>query len=742
MVEVKEMIDKALKDHEEKLIGQVEEGQGKIYTNLMAKFSEEMKVMQKVIQVEIRKDQEAEKENEAKEKEFESSNEDDDKDDEIKELRKELKQMKESKDKEQFEDKKGKSKQSMTDQRGFSSLPSYDGKHEEFDDWKFKMKTFLSKEVEFNELLLVLEDLTEVPSETKAKNIIQGINEKCEANDTRWMNHQLYQVLCLNLEGKALKMVKNLHKQIDINGVIGWCKLLQDCSSMTSQRMQGLASKVYSPKRIKNYADVNAAIEEWETNAELFSTFETHPISMITKIFAIRQIVPAELEADIIRSTSLDTYDKMRAYVCEQVAMRRDVKNASKGPVALDLNMAESMWSKMMGEKESENETDESNEYGNEECEKCEGGTMMEQLFSFVKGQKGGKGGKGGKGRFDGNCHHCGAYGHRIADCWKKNEEVKGKGKGKSNDPFAAFGGKGGYGKGFGGKGKGKDGGKGYGKYGKGVYGFENGSGYDTGYDETSGKAWTLSLVPSKLPKFPPGLSKTETTNVWKALESKDEEYEDKSQREQDLKSMESPDNLRKAIGNYSKRSVKAARFPPIKAQKMKTMSLNLFYKGETSTETKELYPVTSGKAGEWQFIKGVVDSGAAESVAHPSMCPQYPVLESPGSKAGQCYTSASSTEIPNLGEQTLPVVTVDGRSANVKYQSADVSRALNSVSEICDGGGPDGQLVLFSKYGGQILNLQTGCRTPFEREEGIYTLGMWVRPQSGEASGFPRPGR
>jgi len=246
---------------------------------------------------------------------------------------------------------------------------------------------------------LVLEDLTEVPSETKAKNIIQGINEKCEANDTRWMNHQLYQVLCLKLEGKALKMVKNLHKQIDINGVIGWCKLLQDCSSMTSQRMQGLASKVYSPKRIKSYADVNAAIEEWETNAELFSTFETHPISMITKIFAIRQIVPAELEADIIRSTSLDTYDKMRAYVCEQVAMRRDVKNASKGPVALDLNMAESMWSKMMGEKESENETDESNEYGNEECEKCEGGTMMEQLFSFVKGQKGGKGGKGGKGK-------------------------------------------------------------------------------------------------------------------------------------------------------------------------------------------------------------------------------------------------------------------------------------------------------------------------------------------------------
>ena len=196
-------------------------------------------------------------------------------------------------------------------------------------------------------------------------------------------------------------------------------------------------------------------------------------------------------------------------------------------------------------------------------------------------------------------------------------------------------------------------------------------------------------------------------------------------------------------MSNYSKGSRLKVRFEPVKAQKMKPLSLFLPGKdAKEGGEKKGLFPVTSGDTEGWQWIKGVVDSGAAESVAHPSMCPQYPVTPSVGSKAGQSYTSASGDDIPNLGEQVLPIVTGDGRHGHVKYQSADVTRALNSVSEICDAGGGNGQMVLFSKWGGQILNLETGHRTPFEREENIYTLGMWVCPSGAAASVFPRPGR
>jgi hypothetical protein len=168
--------------------------------------------------------------------------------------------------------------------------------------------------------------------------------------------------------------------------------------------------------------------------------------------------------------------------------------------------------------------------------------------------------------------------------------------------------------------------------------------------------------------------------------------------------------------------------------------TLSLFFK---EPEMKELHPaITKAEDGGWQRIRGVMDSGASESVAHPSMCPQYAVKPSAGSTSGQKYVSASGDVIANLGEQHLDVETDEGMETQIRYQSADVSRPLNSVSEICDAGGEDGQYVIFSRYGGVIMNLQTGRKTPFSRVDGIYELGLWVKPPPREeASVFPRPG-
>ena len=174
----------------------------------------------------------------------------------------------------------------------------------------------------------------------------------------------------------------------------------------------------------------------------------------------------------------------------------------------------------------------------------------------------------------------------------------------------------------------------------------------------------------------------------------------------------------------------------------------NLFTKDPrtTSTTPKELHPAVEYRQVKdgWVKIKGVMDSGASESVAPPSMCPHYDIKESPGSKIGQNYVSASDDLIPNLGEQVLDVVTHDGRNGQVKYQMADVSRPLNSVSEICDAGGEYGQYVIFGRHGGAIINLETGRQTKFPREDGIYSLEFWVKPKGngGDASVFPRPGQ
>ena len=91
---------------------------------------------------------------------------------------------------------------------------------------------------------------------------------------------------------------------------------------------------------------------------------------------------------------------------------------------------------------------------------------------------------------------------------------------------------------------------------------------------------------------------------------------------------------------------------------------------------------------------------------------------------------SASEDTLPNLGEQKLEVVLDSGKSTAIKYQIADVSRALNEDTEICDSGHPDhGNHVIFGRRGGMIVNLETGKRTPFQRECNIYCLGYWVKP-------------
>jgi hypothetical protein len=255
----------------------------------------------------------------------------------------------------------------------------------------------------------------------------------------------------------------------------------------------------------------------------------------------------------------------------------------------------------------------------------------------------------------------------------------------------------------------------------------------------------------------PPGLTQEpfSSKSQWQAFWSEDnEEISDAEQKAKDMREMEANyhDEYPKAtMSNYSKSSVRRCentpkpKFRPI--DKTAKKSLNIF---EKVPIRKDLNPVTrpvvpSPNEQGWRKMKSVMDSGANESVAHPGHNPDYPVVPSPGSLIGQKYVSASGDDIENEGEQVLEVVTMQGVPMKQKYQSAQVHRPLNSISEICDAGGASGQFVLFSKWGGIVLNPENGRRVPFDREDGIYTMGMWVRPKSAHrrtTSGFTRPGR
>ena len=122
-------------------------------------------------------------------------------------------------------------------------------------------------------------------------------------------------------------------------------------------------------------------------------------------------------------------------------------------------------------------------------------------------------------------------------------------------------------------------------------------------------------------------------------------------------------------------------------------------------------------------------------------MALQVAINESPGSKRGQCYVSASGGRMPNMGQMVLKHQTNEGRDTTVLYQIVEVSRPLTSVSASCD----KGKWVVYTPQGGFIMNCQTGERTSFEREGWIYELDFWIRDEdnrgSSQLSSFPRQG-
>ena len=639
----------------------------------------------------------------------------------------------------------------ITTKKSFSGLPKYGGKADEYDDWKFKMKTFLHEEKGYQELLQAVDKLTTRITDNDINEIFEKLTEELgsEVINREHMNQQLYQALSLNLYGPALSVIKNLEKEMTTNGLKGWWKIGYEVSSMTAQRMNAMSKKVLQPKRVKKYNDVNAAIEEWEIAMVKYEEATKAMIPDQTKMFSVQQIVPEDLEKDILKSNTIHNYADTRQYVTEQVALRRDIKNLQTGPVAMDLDSFDMTTLKdtlmqLVGSEDDQDyqcypcDPSPSQEGENKPMQKNVDSIM--EILSFIKGAKGQKGGGKGKGQFDGTCHYCGIYGHRINECRKKDWDVQngGKAKGKGANFQKGFGGEKGFGKG------GKKGGSPKG-WGKGAYAFESfnqpaqhwGSQAANPGGNYGKNAWSLALEVVH-PQPPPGLPPPtfETKNKFETLslaELNAEKAEDEYEEAQRLYGERFPQI---AMQNYSKKSVRMSRMPK------DAKPLNLLY---SEAPLKELHPAIGEKTVEngWRKVKGVMDSGATESVAPLSMCPNYRTYESKGSRAGQKYATASGDLLENLGEQFLDIETEDGNEGEARYQKADVAKPLNSVSEICDAGGPRGQQVIFGRNGGAVVNLDTGRITAFAREDGIYTFEFWVKPAPEDrlASGFPRQG-
>ena len=125
-----------------------------------------------------------------------------------------------------------------------------------------------------------------------------------------------------------------------------------------------------------------------------------------------------------------------------------------------------------------------------------------------------------------------------------------------------------------------------------------------------------------------------------------------------------------------------------------------------------------------WEENECVIDSGAAENVAPPSIGRGYSVNDSEGSRRGQYYLTADGNKLPNLGQKTIPAESNEGNQFNMNFQIAGVTKPLMSVGKICD----RGNVVTFDASGGSIYSPATGMTTRFQRKNGVYMLTAWTK--------------
>ena len=682
----------------------------------------------------------------------------------------------------------------LSGKRSFNNIANYNGKPDEWSDWSFAFETFLREVEGWDAVLEKLEKVVRIPTEQEfnewaptLRATTRGIENDENLED---MSKQLYQCLCLKLTGNALKGAKNM-REGKWSGMQCWVKMRLEVGSMTGHRRQGLAGKVYNPARVTKYVDVLSAIDAWESVKKELERHEgDRKLHDESAIHGLKQLIPLELEKAINATPGLRTYDEVKSYIVEQVALRRDSRGQTQAPQAMDVDViTKKIVASLTGDWQHQGEQEQAQGChdgnadtgkGSEECQPCGEGNgelnFMNQIMTAVKGQLGGKGfgkyggqwqgGKngGGKGQFQGNCSHCGVWGHVKRNCRKLDREMEeyraGKGKGKGDGKGQQYG-KGGYEPKGWGKGGWYSGGKGYGKYGGKAMtlGWGNeGNGNEGWNGGQSGGAWTLNLQkaegawekPVKTVKTPwniaapPGLETGGGFDVLTMTEAtKEEEEFDAVEIDDDFPQLGDTGNSdRKTrmppMPNYSKNAVRRAQ------GRWKPKSQGECHMLTKAPEAKELHPFIGPKptSDGWFRVKGVMDSGASESVAPPTLCPHYKLHPSPGSRAGQHYVSASEDTIANLGEQYLNIVTDAGKGGVAKYQVADVSRPLNAVSEICDAGGDAGQTVVFNRNGGYIVNNLSGACTEFAREDGVYVLEFWVKPPNvDEAEGFRRQG-
>ena len=138
--------------------------------------------------------------------------------------------------------------------------------------------------------------------------------------------------------------------------------------------------------------------------------------------------------------------------------------------------------------------------------------------------------------------------------------------------------------------------------------------------------------------------------------------------------------------------------------------------------------------AGMTKIRKGLtVDSGAADHVMPVGWLIWIMVMKSVGSLCGLHYVAADGARIPNVGQQLVRFMTIDGTWAEIMFQIAAINKPLVSVSKLIE----DGHRVIFDEDNSYILRRKTKKIIKMRKERGVFVIDAYVAKSKKPETGF-----
>jgi hypothetical protein len=578
-----------------------------------------------------------------------------------------------------------------------------------FQIWKDRAVTFLSKErPDVRSLLRWAETQTKDQLET---NLVEQASRLgvVDLAAVEYAVHDGIQTIVLD---SLLQRARNCAGR----GCEFWRALHAEWHGAAPQLRDAKARRFMEPPRCKDINELWSRLPAWERLGEEVENTDFKLPEWMRNL-SLEKLIPAQLLNTLISRTDIVGYPMRLAWVRAQMEHARGVSQAAAYAPGPGKDASGDVYMNSV-EAAATEPSDGGLAWAlanaMEQGDWSQAESLQVAILAVKGGGKGGfrkglgkgksgaasspaaaaKGGGAGAG-FQGNCNHCGNWGHRRSECRKLDQELKQKGGAKGD-------------KGAGKGGKGKKGGKGP----PADPLMECAADEDGDWAETldaEGEEWCFDNTISSLAP-------------WTQVPAKAGAGRSGYPRRSSLGGA--------GKGNPTSTPVRAPVCDSI--QHRRTAVHNRFSGLNSLLDDSEvllsgcnLYAVAGEKRGG-RVVEAVVDSGAVHCVTPPGLFPGK-VRPSPWSRAGRGYRAANGTGIKNLGQVDVPFATAEGHRCKIPFQVAEVEQPLLSVAHLTSAG----NMVQLGDTEGTVVNLATGRTIALERRGGVYIMRMFIADAS-----------